>query len=59
MKVAENNLFWSELSGWALFLKLVMLHGAAEGASLPLDLILCPWENVLLAITLSLIYLHS
>lgn len=57
MKVAENNLFWSELSGWALFLKLVMLHGAAEGASL--DLILCPWENILLAITLSLIYPHS
>lgn len=59
MEVAENNLFWSELCGWALFLELVMVHGAVEGDSPSLDSILCLGENIPPAITLSLICLYS
>lgn len=32
MKVAENNLSWSKLCSWTLFLKPMVLHGAVEGA---------------------------
>lgn len=59
MKVAENNLFWSNLCGWTLFLTPVVLHGSAEGAGLSwigfsaLGRIFCllkPWARFILAL---------